>query len=161
MPFFRCTFCALFAPIIGILGPLFLGFYRMLASWDPSFSPVCPWNPAKNRPQNDPIFNYFQSNTLLFYSTNTPLGWTFVKPLLDQKTLDKIAIFADDFKSALNEEIDDVNIPKFLGGCCSCRDCMVDDYGPWGEKEYKIFDPRCLLTPIFYGPWGQKEYKIF
>ncbi|CAD7924013.1 unnamed protein product [Amoebophrya sp. A120] len=64
------------------------------------------------------------------------LAWSFVKPLLDEKTLEKISIYGSDFYPALCEIVDEENIPKFLGGKHGDGvDRGLADIGPWNRPE--------------------------
>lgn len=64
---------------------------------------------------------------------NTPrvfsLGWSIMKPLLDERTLEKITIYSDGFTDALLEYIDPEVLPTWLGGKCDLgEDLDIDAY---------------------------------
>ena len=78
----------------------------------------------------------------MFY-VNTPMMfrgvWAILKNFLDEKTRAKIQILGTNFLPTLLEVIDADNIPKFLGGNCTCEDttgnCMTSNKGPWNDFE--------------------------
>mmetsp|Transcript_96867 Transcript_96867/g.202391 ORF Transcript_96867/g.202391 Transcript_96867/m.202391 type:complete len:696 (+) Transcript_96867:75-2162(+) len=71
------------------------------------------------------------------------IAWTFVKPLVDEKTVAKISIFGTDraaYSEALLEVIDADQLPALFGGKCVCdgkdhQSCMRSVKGPWGDPE--------------------------
>ena len=54
--------------------------------------------------------------------------WAFFKIFLDQKTKDKIKIFGKDFYEILKEDIEEENIPEFIGG--KCKFPISENRGP-------------------------------
>ncbi|RXI07388.1 hypothetical protein DVH24_026524 [Malus domestica] len=64
--------------------------------------------------------------------------WNSVKSFLDPKTTAKINVLGNKYQSKLLEIIDASELPKFLGGTCTCSDqggCMRSDKGPWKQPE--------------------------
>ena len=86
--------------------------------------------------------------------------WSIVKGFLDEKTTKKIEILGGSYQAALLKEVDAENLPKFLGGTCTCSDttgnCMTADPGPWSEY--------CLTKPdnrfIKKGTQLEEEMKV-
>jgi len=71
-----------------------------------------------------------------FYIINAPWAfsavWSIIKPWLDEVTVSKIDILGSGFKERLLAQIDAENLPKELGGTCSCPGgCSLSDAGPW------------------------------
>mmetsp|Transcript_60857 Transcript_60857/g.145057 ORF Transcript_60857/g.145057 Transcript_60857/m.145057 type:complete len:641 (-) Transcript_60857:221-2143(-) len=87
------------------------------------------------------------------------IAWTFVKPMLDEKTVSKISIFSSDkeaYSKALLELVDADQLPALFGGTCKCdgkdpESCMLQEKGPWMDKEImEILDAEPLerlMTP--------------
>lgn len=74
-----------------------------------------------------------------FYIINAPWAfttvWSFVKPWLDEVTLSKIQILSSDYLKVLAQQIPIENLPKFIGGGCTCPEgCTLSDAGPWQDK---------------------------
>jgi hypothetical protein len=74
-----------------------------------------------------------------FFIVNAPWTfstvWTLVKPWLDEVTVKKIEISRDGNVKGLLQYIDEENLPKELGGKCSCPGgCDKSDAGPWNAK---------------------------
>ncbi|KAI5413406.1 Phosphatidylinositol/phosphatidylcholine transfer protein sfh6, variant 2 [Lathyrus oleraceus] len=70
--------------------------------------------------------------------TGFRLLWSTVKSFLDPKTTSKIHFLGNKYQSKLLEVIDASELPKFLGGTCSCADeggCLRSDKGPWKNPE--------------------------
>jgi len=71
------------------------------------------------------------------------IAWSFVKPLLDEKTISKISIFGSDreaYANALLELVDADQLPALFGGACKCdgqdlEACMRSAKGPWTDPE--------------------------
>ena len=66
--------------------------------------------------------------------------WTFVKPLLNERTVKKVDIHGDDYLDALRALIPPENLPASLGGECKCTGsggCNLSSAGPWmdGRRE--------------------------
>mmetsp|Transcript_9504 Transcript_9504/g.18387 ORF Transcript_9504/g.18387 Transcript_9504/m.18387 type:complete len:331 (+) Transcript_9504:995-1987(+) len=73
------------------------------------------------------------------FIVNAPLlfsgAWTIVKPMLDEKTRNKITIIGSKFQKQLFEIADPANIPAFLGGTCNCDGgCLFRNIGPWNPE---------------------------
>jgi len=71
-----------------------------------------------------------------FYIINAPWAfstvWSFIKPWLDEVTVAKIDILGSSYKEKLLAQISADNLPKELGGSCSCEGgCSLRDAGPW------------------------------
>ena len=70
-------------------------------------------------------------------------AWSFVKPMLDAKTVSKISIYGSDkdaFSQALLELVDADQLPSLYGGDCICDgkdpdSCMMAVKGPWVDPE--------------------------
>jgi len=73
------------------------------------------------------------------------IAWSFVKPLLDEKTVGKISIYGTDraaYTQALLELVDEDQLPALFGGKCVCDgqdhlSCMCSMKGPWVDPEVK------------------------
>jgi hypothetical protein len=68
--------------------------------------------------------------------------WAIVKGFLDEKTRNKITIKGGKFEKDLLELVEPENLPKFLGGKCTCDEfggCMKSGVGPW--DDYEIIQP--------------------
>ncbi|CAN6481704.1 unnamed protein product [Victoria cruziana] len=66
------------------------------------------------------------------------LLWNTVKSFLDPKTTAKIHVLGNKYQDKLLEVIDASELPKFLGGTCTCADhggCLNSDKGPWNDPE--------------------------
>lgn len=74
-----------------------------------------------------------------FYIINSPFMfstvWSVIKPWLDPVTVEKIQIpSSSEWKKKLLEQIPAENLPKELGGSCSCPGgCSMSDAGPWHD----------------------------
>lgn len=70
--------------------------------------------------------------------------YSICKPFLDSKTKEKIKVIGEDYESALLEKIDKANLPKVLGGECTCEPegCMFSFAGPWKTKDNPPIDPE-------------------
>ncbi|KAL5664082.1 hypothetical protein ACJX0J_024190, partial [Zea mays] len=73
-------------------------------------------------------------------ATNIPSGfkwiWNGVKGFLDLKTSSKIHVLGSIYQSGLLEVIDSSELPKFLGGSCTCSDkggCLGSNKGSWND----------------------------
>ncbi|KAL4452938.1 hypothetical protein ABPG74_002503 [Tetrahymena malaccensis] len=60
------------------------------------------------------------------------LAWKGVSLLLGEKTKKKISMLGSKFIHELEEEIPKENIPRYLGGKCTCKteNCINENYGP-------------------------------
>ncbi|KIK59938.1 hypothetical protein GYMLUDRAFT_244713 [Collybiopsis luxurians FD-317 M1] len=77
-----------------------------------------------------------------FYIINAPWlfsgVWTVIKPWLDEVTVAKIAILGKDYKDMLLAQIPKENLPKELGGGCTCgKGCSLSDKGPWNKAKWQ------------------------
>ncbi|KAF5356662.1 hypothetical protein D9757_013142 [Collybiopsis confluens] len=77
-----------------------------------------------------------------FYIINAPWlfsgVWSVIKPWLDEVTVKKIDILGKDYQGALLDQIPAENLPKELGGTCSCANgCSLSDEGPWTEEKWR------------------------
>ncbi|CAL1375821.1 unnamed protein product [Linum trigynum] len=86
--------------------------------------------------------NYYPETLHRLYIVNAGSGfrmlWKVLKPFLDVRTLKKIQVLGDSYKSELLEAVDPSNLPSFLGGSCSCSGhggCLFSDKGPWNNPE--------------------------
>lgn len=75
-----------------------------------------------------------------FYIINAPYlfstVWRFIKPWLDEVTVNKIQIMSNGHKAVLTAQIDPENLPVEFGGTCSCpRSCSLSDEGPWKHQS--------------------------
>ncbi|XP_031248504.1 phosphatidylinositol/phosphatidylcholine transfer protein SFH11 isoform X3 [Pistacia vera] len=64
--------------------------------------------------------------------------WKVIKAFLDVRTLAKIHVLGHNYLSNLLELIDPSNLPRILGGNCTCSDyggCLLSDKGPWNNPE--------------------------
>eukprot|EP00933_Yihiella_yeosuensis_P065243 TRINITY_DN6895_c0_g2_i1.p1 TRINITY_DN6895_c0_g2~~TRINITY_DN6895_c0_g2_i1.p1 ORF type:complete len:470 (-),score=119.74 TRINITY_DN6895_c0_g2_i1:36-1445(-) len=88
------------------------------------------------------------------------IAWSFIKPMLDAKTVSKISIFGSDQRQActqlLLELVDADQLPSLYGGSCICdgkdpNSCMRAVKGPWGDPEVLSVieeeSPEKILTP--------------
>ena len=77
--------------------------------------------------------DHYPESLKKMFIVNTPrvfsLGWSMMKPLLDERTLSKITIYSDGFTDALLEYIDIEVLPTWLGGRCDLgEDLDIDAY---------------------------------
>ncbi|KAM3287575.1 phosphatidylinositol/phosphatidylcholine transfer protein SFH6 isoform X1 [Capsicum chacoense] len=66
------------------------------------------------------------------------LLWNTVKSFLDPKTTSKIHVLGNKYQNKFLEIVDASELPKFLGGTCTCADqggCLRSDKGPWHNPE--------------------------
>ena len=75
-----------------------------------------------------------------FYIINAPWAfsavWSVVKPWLDEVTVAKIDILGAGYKDILLKQIPEENLPKELGGTCTCSGgCSLSDAGPWNSSQ--------------------------
>mmetsp|Transcript_13771 Transcript_13771/g.26243 ORF Transcript_13771/g.26243 Transcript_13771/m.26243 type:complete len:702 (-) Transcript_13771:106-2211(-) len=107
--------------------------------------------------------NHYPETTGRMIIINAPkvfsIAWSFVKPMLDEKTVNKISIFGCDpatYTEVLLDLIDADQLPKLFGGRCLCdghdmASCMRTSKGPWNDAEVKsVLDARDLeyiMTP--------------
>lgn len=73
-----------------------------------------------------------------FYIINAPWAftaiWSAIKGWLDEVTVSKIDIIGTSYKDKLLQQIPAENLPKDLGGTCSCPGgCSLSDSGPWDK----------------------------
>ncbi|CAM8976649.1 unnamed protein product [Rhodiola kirilowii] len=64
--------------------------------------------------------------------------WNTAKTFLDPKTTSKIHVLGNKFSSKLLEVVDASQLPRFLGGNCTCPydgGCLRSDKGPWNDPE--------------------------
>ncbi|KAL6304049.1 CRAL-TRIO domain-containing protein [Sparassis latifolia] len=71
-----------------------------------------------------------------FYIINAPWAfstvWTFIKPWLDEVTVNKISIIGAAYQDKLLAQIPAENLPREFGGMCECAGgCSLSDAGPW------------------------------
>eukprot|EP00929_Paragymnodinium_shiwhaense_P087690 TRINITY_DN47833_c0_g1_i1.p1 TRINITY_DN47833_c0_g1~~TRINITY_DN47833_c0_g1_i1.p1 ORF type:complete len:659 (+),score=209.35 TRINITY_DN47833_c0_g1_i1:145-2121(+) len=104
------------------------------------------------------IQNHYPESMGKLIIVNAPkvfsVAWSFVKPLLDDKTVSKISIYGADKKAwseALLELADADQLPKFLGGSCVCDgkdplSCVsAPKRGPWLDPVIlKLLDEHPL-----------------
>jgi hypothetical protein len=64
--------------------------------------------------------------------------WVLVKGFFDEKTRKKFKLVGSSFQKKLLEHVDSENLPKFLGGNCTCSHvtggCLYADIGPWNPE---------------------------
>lgn len=80
--------------------------------------------------------NNYPETMGLFFIVNAPYlfstVWSFIKPWLDEVTVAKIHILGKGYKTELLKYIPEENLPKDLGGTCSCPGgCSLSNQGPW------------------------------
>ncbi|KAJ7054361.1 CRAL-TRIO domain-containing protein [Mycena amicta] len=86
-----------------------------------------------------------------FYIINAPWAFTavfaMIKPWLDEVTVSKIDILGSAYAETLLGQIDAENLPKELGGKCSCPGgCSLSDAGPWNNKVVESEDAGQVLS---------------
>jgi len=87
------------------------------------------------------------------YIINAPMLfsgiWTIIKPWLDEKTRNKITIIGSGFKEKLLADIEEKNLPEFLGGSCVCEggDCLANNIGLWNPLGRDPLYPGELKLP--------------
>ncbi|XP_072950845.1 phosphatidylinositol/phosphatidylcholine transfer protein SFH9-like [Typha angustifolia] len=66
------------------------------------------------------------------------LLWNALRGFIDPRTSAKIQVLGDKYHSTLLELIDASQLPKFLGGSCSCPNeggCLRSSKGPWRDMQ--------------------------
>jgi hypothetical protein len=66
------------------------------------------------------------------------LIWSIVKPWLSKETAAKVDILGSNYRTVLLSLVDAENLPKSLGGTCTCGEgdverCQFSSAGPWQE----------------------------
>ncbi|KAJ0047965.1 hypothetical protein Pint_15879 [Pistacia integerrima] len=86
--------------------------------------------------------NYYPETLHCLFIINAGSGfrmlWKVIKAFLDVRTLAKIHVLGHNYLSNLLELIDPSNLPRILGGNCTCSDyggCLFSDKGPWNNPE--------------------------
>ncbi|XP_066390453.1 phosphatidylinositol/phosphatidylcholine transfer protein SFH6-like isoform X2 [Miscanthus floridulus] len=84
--------------------------------------------------------DYYPEMLHQMYVVNAGSGfkliWNSVKGFLDPQTSSKIHVLGSNYQSRLIEVIDSSELPKFLGGSCTCSDkggCLGSNRGPWND----------------------------
>lgn len=84
--------------------------------------------------------DYYPETLHQMYVVNAGSGfkliWNSVKGFLDPKTSSKIHVLGSNYQSRLIEVIDSSELPKFLGGSCTCSEkggCLRSNRGPWND----------------------------
>jgi hypothetical protein len=85
--------------------------------------------------------NYYPERLGKLYVINAPWGFagifSVVKGFLDPVTVQKIHILGSNYKQELLAQIPAENLPKELGGTCSCPGgCEFSDEGPWKDSQW-------------------------
>jgi hypothetical protein len=86
--------------------------------------------------------NYYPEMLGTMYLINTGFFfsalWTLVKGFIDEKTRKKIKVEGSSYQKKLLELVEPENLPKFLGGSCTCSHitggCLFADIGPWNPE---------------------------
>lgn len=64
--------------------------------------------------------------------------WAVAKGFIDEKTRNKVHIEGSSYAKKLLEVINAENLPKILGGTCTCSGidggCLYSDIGPWNQN---------------------------
>jgi len=88
-----------------------------------------------------------------FYIINAPWlfngVWTVIKPWLDEVTVSKIDIIGSGYKDKLLAQIPKENLPKELGGTCTCDKqggCSLSDAGPWNEPKWQELEKEMHMS---------------
>jgi hypothetical protein len=92
--------------------------------------------------------------------------WSIVKGFLDERTRNKIQIMGGSYLKPLLEVVDAANLPKFLGGECTCEahgGCQKSNAGPWTMyEEVHPFGIRAIgdaPKPIYYDRSNTKSLE--
>lgn len=77
-----------------------------------------------------------------------PALWAMIKPMLDAKTQAKVQILGHDYAAKLQEYIAPEQLPKELGGRCTCRGdkCLLEYPVAHVKKAMEGYAPRRRLT---------------
>lgn len=62
--------------------------------------------------------------------------WAMIKPWISKETAEKVDILGSDYAQSLLTMVDADNLPKSLGGNCTCEKeggCSLSGAGPWME----------------------------
>ncbi|KAJ8632179.1 hypothetical protein MRB53_025515 [Persea americana] len=86
--------------------------------------------------------NYYPETLHQLFIINAGSGfrvlWQALKAFLEARTVAKIHVLGSKYHSKLLEFIDRSNLPRVLGGDCTCSDygdCLLKDIGPWSNPE--------------------------
>lgn len=110
----------------------------------------------------------YPENMGCMYVVNAPFVfsacWSIVKGFLDERTAAKIKIIGGSFQKPLLELVEAHNLPKFLGGTCTCEGlggCERSNAGPW--NNYEAVHPFGIKAigdspkPIYYDKSGSES----
>lgn len=88
--------------------------------------------------------------------------WAVMRPWLAKETVEKVSVLGSNYASALLKLVDPENLPKSLGGTCTCEDCDTEEGGDApkvGGVEGQMEMGKCAFSSA--GPWmvGRKERR--
>ena len=84
--------------------------------------------------------------------------WTLIRPFLDDKTKKKVKVLGEDYLEEVLKSVDKENLPKMLGGNCTCGEdglCLWSDEGLWKDPSKieslpeEIIKKRVEITNTF------------
>lgn len=91
--------------------------------------------------------------------------WAVMRPWLAKETVEKVSVLGSNYASALLKLADAENLPRSLGGTCTCSDCDEEDASEKsqatkvGGVDGQLEMGKCAFSSA--GPWmvGRKERR--
>ena len=109
--------------------------------------------------------DYYPESMGAAYIINAPMLfsmlWAIVKGFLNERTRSKVRIFGSSYRDFLREKIDPENLPKFLGGDCTCDHvqggCLRSCAGTW--EAYTVVNRELKLKSDLLAEQEEEEKK--
>lgn len=94
--------------------------------------------------------NYYPEIMWQMYVINTPMlfkaAWLVIKPFLNEKSRNRIKLLGGKYHKELFQIVDPDNLPKEVGGNCTCEGstCFQASPGPWDKYPGDEFGEAAL-----------------